>query len=93
MAAVRIDTAIQIDELGDFGGQGDVQVFRLTNKKGVNVTVFNAYDQTLQENNVRDSTRRARNANWKEILAARNVVVCGDINAHSPMWNDRCGQR
>jgi hypothetical protein len=56
MTGVRVDTMVTVDELGDFGGQGDIQAFDITNKRGVQVRIVNVYDQTLQENNHRSST-------------------------------------
>jgi endonuclease/exonuclease/phosphatase family metal-dependent hydrolase len=82
-----------VDELGDFGGRGDIQTFDVTNKRGIKVRIVNVYDQTLQENNNRPSARPARQAQWDEMIAKGNVVVCGDFNAHSPWWNSSCSQR
>jgi hypothetical protein len=93
MTAVRVDTTVEVDELGDYGGQGDVQAIDIIDTKGVKVRIVNVYDQKLQENNNRPSDRLARAARWGEIINKENVVVCGDFNAHSPWWNSRCSQR
>ena len=37
--------------------------------------------------------RPARSADWEKIMEPRNVILCGDWNAHSKQWNDRCTQR
>jgi endonuclease/exonuclease/phosphatase family metal-dependent hydrolase len=87
MTGVRVDTMVTVDELGDFGGQGDIQTFDITNKRGVQLRIVNVYDQTLQKNNNRASTQPAREARWDEMITMGNVVVCGDFNAHSPWWN------
>jgi endonuclease/exonuclease/phosphatase family metal-dependent hydrolase len=92
-SAVRVDTIIHIDELEDFGGQGDVQVFEITDKKGVKVRIVNVYDQLLQQNNARSLTRDARRADWNSIVSTPNMVICGDFNTHSPMWDEECNRR
>jgi hypothetical protein len=33
LAAVRVNTSVQINTIGDIGGPGDVQVFKETDKK------------------------------------------------------------
>jgi hypothetical protein len=83
MTGVRVNTMVTVDELGDCGGQGDIQAIDITNKRGVKVRIVNVYDQTLQENNHRPSIRPAREGRWDEMIAKGNVVVCGDFNAHS----------
>jgi hypothetical protein len=47
MTAVRVDTTVVVDELGDSGGRWDIQAFDVTNKTGVKVRNVNVYDQTL----------------------------------------------
>lgn len=93
MLAVGVDTSIQMDDLGESRGKGDVQVFEVTDKIGVEVTVLNVYNQTCQSDNERTSTRPAKGPRRDELLSAKNVVICGDFNTHSPMWNEKCSQR
>jgi hypothetical protein len=93
MTAIRIDTQVEVDEVGGLGGDGDVQAFDIVDKKGKKVRLVNVYDQLYQKDNTRSTTRPARSADWEKIMNARNVVLCGDWNAHSKEWNERCTHR
>jgi hypothetical protein len=73
MLAVGVDTSIQMDDLGESRGKGDVQVFEVTDKIGVEVTVLNVYNQTCQSDNERTSTRPAIGAWWEELLLAKQL--------------------
>jgi hypothetical protein len=92
MAEVRVDMMVTVDKLRDFGMQGSIQAFNITNRRGVQVRIVDVYDQTLQENNNRSSTRPARQARSDDLITKGNVVVCGDFIAHSPGWNSGCSQ-
>ena len=48
--------------------------------------MVNVYDRNLQ---AWRNPRAAHQANWPEIMSAPRVIVAGDMNAHSPMWNGR----
>jgi len=51
------------------------------------VTLVNVYDQR------RGTERPAQKAGWKKILARDRVIVAGDMNAHSGIWNPRAKAR
>jgi endonuclease/exonuclease/phosphatase family metal-dependent hydrolase len=60
-----------------------IQVLEVTKGKR-NVMVINVYDGKQERE------RPAQRADWKKILRrSKNVVVAGDMNAHSKTWNPR----
>ncbi|KAF8542555.1 hypothetical protein BDD12DRAFT_876209 [Trichophaea hybrida] len=83
---------VTVNEVGDFGGMGDIQVFDITNKRVAKIRIITVYNQTLQEHNNRPSTRPAREARWDEMIAEGNMVVRGDFNGDSPWWNSGCDE-
>ena len=65
-----------------------VQVLDITDKRlpENSIRVVNVYDRNPQ---AAGSPRPAHQANWAEIMSAPRVIVAGDMNAHSTMWNGR----
>jgi len=57
--------------------------------QGGSIRVVNVYERTPK----RGEPRIAQQADWGAIMVALKVVVAGDMNAHSLMWNGRCAKR
>jgi hypothetical protein len=58
-----------------------VQVIEVTPPGRPTIVVANVYDQW------RGGIRPAQRANWDAITQSARVIVEGDINAHSTVWN------
>lgn len=67
--------------------ENHVQVLEVVKGCQEPVTLVNVYDQK------RGSERPAQKAEWGTILAGSRVVVAGDMNAHSKMWNPQARGR
>ena len=91
--AIRKNTKWQLEQRGDLEtteSLGDVQVWDATGPSGRKVRLVNVYSQDTSLNG---STigRPAHRARWLDILGeGNNLIIAGDINAHSPVWNSRC---
>jgi len=85
--AVNRASRCQVTELRNLaaGTANHVQVVEVTPPGGKSIIIANVYDRHAgSENN-----RPAQRAGWGEIARHRRVVIAGDMNAHSKLWNPR----
>ena len=67
------------------GTANHVQVVEVTPPGGESIIIANVYDRHAgSENN-----RPAQRAGCGEIAQHRRVIIAGDMNAHSKLWNPR----
>ena len=64
-----------------------VQVVEVVIPGGETIVIANVYDQWYA------SERPAQKAKWGEIAQQKRVIIAGDVNAHSEMWNPRVNRR
>jgi len=64
-----------------------VQVIEVTPPGMPTITIANVYDQW------RDEGRPAQRADWGAIAKSAGVIIAGDMNAHSTVWNGRVTRR
>jgi len=85
--AVNRASRCQVTELRNLaaGTANHVQVVEVTPPWGESIIIANFYDRHAgSENN-----RPAQHPGWGEIARHRRVVIAGDMNAHSKLWNPR----
>jgi hypothetical protein len=63
------------------------QVIEVTPLERPTIVIANVYDQW------RGGTRPAQQANWDAISHSARVIIAGDMNAHSTVWNGRLTRR
>jgi len=83
--AVNRASKCQVTELKNLaaGTANHIQVVEVTPPSGEAIIIANVYDRHAgSENN-----RPAQQAAWGEIARHQRVIVAGDMNAHSKMWN------
>ena len=64
-----------------------VQVVEVVPPGGEAIVIANVYDRQS------GSERPAQKAKWGEIAKQKRVIIAGDMNAHSQMWNPRAKYR
>lgn len=64
-----------------------VQVLEVARKGMQTMVIVNVYDQQ------KEGERPAQRAEWGKILGTPRVVIAGDMNAHSGVWNPRLKRR
>jgi len=62
-----------------------MQVVEVTLAAGDAIVIANTYDQHEGS----ETNRPAQHAAWTEIARYRRVIIAGDMNAHSKVWNPR----
>ena len=85
--AVNRASKCQVTELKNlaFGTANHVQVIEVTPPSGEAIIIANVYDWHAGSENNRPAQRVAQG----EIARYKRVIVAGDMNAHSKMWNPR----
>ena len=85
--AVNRASKCQVTELKNLasGTANHVQVVEVTPPSGEAIIIANVYDRHAGSKNNRPAQRAA----WGEIAWHKRVIVAGDINACSKMWNPR----
>ena len=63
-----------------------VQVVEVVPPGGDAIVIANVYDRHEGRD---EANRPAQRAAWGEIAQHRRVIVAGDMNAHSKMWNPK----
>jgi len=63
-----------------------VQVVEIVPRGGDTIIIANVYDRHEGRN---EANRPAQHTAWGEIAKHRRVIVAGDMNAHSKMWNPK----
>jgi len=63
-----------------------VQVVEVVPPGGDTIIIASVYDRHEGRN---EANRPAQHAAWGEIVKHRRVIVAGDMNAHSKMWNPK----
>jgi len=83
--AVNRASRCQVTELKELAREcrNHVQVVEVVPLGGEAIVVANVYDQHQGS----EVNRPAQRAAWTEIARHRRVIVAGDMNAHSKMWN------
>jgi len=83
--AVNRASRIKVTELKALVKDCDnhVQVVEVAPPGGDTIIIANVYDQRT------DTGRAAQRAAWGEIAKHRRVIIAGDMNAHSRMWNPK----
>jgi len=85
--AVNRASRCQVTELRNLTTEctNHVQVVEVRMPGGEVVVIANVYDRHSGS----ERNRPAQRARWGEIARHRKVVIAGDMNAHSKMWNPR----
>jgi len=85
--AVNRASKCQVTELRDLTTEcaNHVQAVEVTMIGGEAVVIANVYDR----HSGAERNRPAQRTRWGEIASHRRVVIAGDMNAHSRMWNPR----
>jgi len=85
--AVNRASRCQVTELRNLTTEctNHVQVVEVRMPAGEVVVIANLYDRHSGS----ERNRPAQRARWGEISTHRKVVIAGDMNAHSKMWNPR----
>ena len=95
--AVRIDTQITIEVRSDLttAAEGDVQIIDIITEDIRAIRVCHAYHWTRPNAQTMGAApvRPARILHWDSILAGRDIILAGDFNTHSPIWNPLCHER
>jgi hypothetical protein len=88
--AVNRASRCRVTELKDMTRESgnNVQVLEVTPPGGLPLTIVNVYDR-----HEADGQRPAQKANWSAIAKSARVVIAGDMNAHSKMWNPKVTRR
>ena len=83
--AVNRVSKCQVTELGSLTRKcaNHVQVVEVVMPGGQAVTIANVYDRHAGS----ERECPAQQARWGEIASHRRVVIAGDMNAHSKLWN------
>ena len=92
--AVRLDAPVIVEERSDLGCTPDVQTFDVYEKKkrngewrkGRRTRLVNVYDQNIRQEG--QPRRAIDEVNWATVIRGR-TILCGDFNAHSPVWGCR----
>ena len=97
--AVRKEARIVVEQRTDIGVGGDIQIIdtwereedgekrQAGKRKGRRTRIVNVYDSAKP-----GGGRVLEDAEWNKIITGR-TIICGDFNAHSPVWNPRCIDR
>ena len=85
--AVNRASRCQVTDLKDLTTEcaNHAQVVEVTMPGGEAVVIANVYDRHAGS----ERDRPAQRARWGEIARHRKVVIAGDMNAHSKLWNPR----
>ena len=83
--AVNRESCCRVTEMKDMmrNCRNYVQVIEITPPGTPTITIANVYDQW------RDVGRPAQHADWGAIAKSARVIIAGDMNAHSTVWNGR----
>jgi len=87
--AVNRASRCRVTELKDMtrNCKNHVQVIEVTPPGRPAITIANVYDQW------REGGRPAQRADWGAIAKSARVIIAGDMNAHSTVWNGRATGR
>jgi len=85
--AINKASRCRVTELKDLARESGnhVQVVEVTLPGGDAIVIANTYDQHEGS----ETNRPAQCAAWTEIARHRRVIIAGDMNAHSKVWNPR----
>jgi len=85
--AVNKASRCRVTELKDLAreSKNHVQVVEVTLPGGDAIVIANTYDQQKGS----EANRPVQLAAWTEIASHQRVIIAGDMNAHSKMWNPR----
>jgi len=85
--AVNKASRCRVTELKDLARESGnhVQVVEVTLLGGDAIVIANTYDQHEGS----ETNRPAQRAAWTEIARHRRVIIAGDMNTHSKVWNPR----
>jgi len=67
-----------------------VQALEVKRLSGATIIIVNVYDRGQQGGS---GERLAQWVNWEAITRHSQVIIAGDMNAHSQMWNGRVTSR
>jgi len=83
--AINRASRCRVTELKKLAGEcrNHVQVVEVVPPGGEAIIIANVYDR----HEGREGNRPAQRAAWTEIVRHRQVIVAGNMNAHSKMWN------
>jgi hypothetical protein len=85
--AVNRASRCRVTELKELAREcgNHIQVVEVVPPGGEPIIITNVYDQYEGS----ETNRPAQRAAWGEITRHRRVIIAGDMNAHSKMWNPR----
>jgi ribonuclease HI len=93
LTARRIDSpwSLELNTRATREAKGDVQVLQARhNKSKTVIKIVNVYSQAVfMPDKGQSKERPAHNAAWEDIVTDQ-TIICGDFNAHSPIWNPYC---
>jgi len=87
--AVNRASKCQVTEIKELTREcsNHMQVAEVVIPGGETIVIANVYDQWFA------SERPVQKAKWGEIARQKRVIIAGDMNAHSDMWNPRAIRR
>ena len=90
--AVNRESRCQVTELKDLTRDcaNYAQALEVKPPSGPSIIIVNIYDRKLYGGS---GERLAQRANWEAIARHNQVVIAGDMNVHSQMWNGRATSR
>jgi len=90
--AINRESQCQVTELKDLiqDCANYAQALEVKPPSGASIIIVNVYDRRWQGGS---EERLAQWANWKAITRHSQVIITGDMNAHSQMWNGRATSR